>query len=73
MDHVQVGPWALPGLSFKKTPLPVELLNEMKEWAEQNRCGKCMNDTLWRFKNAAQRDWFIMRWLDSIPKEDSRT
>jgi len=22
------------------------------------------------FKTAAQRDWFILRWIDHIPKED---
>lgn len=71
MNHVLVGLWKLPGLSFKKEQLPQDLIKEMKAWSKQNRCGTYMTDTLWSFKNTAQRDWFIMRWIDSIPKEDT--
>jgi len=70
MEHVKVGMFNLPGLKFEKGKLSVELLNEMEQWAQQNHCGYRMNDWLWSFKSEAQRDWFILRWSDAIPKED---
>jgi hypothetical protein len=70
MEHVKVGMFNLPGLKFAKEQLSKELLTEMEQWAHQNHCGYRMNDWLWSFKSEAQRDWFILRWSDAIPKED---
>jgi hypothetical protein len=70
MEHVKVGMFNLPGLKFAKEQLSKELLEEMEQWAHQNHCGYRMNDWLWSFKSEAQRDWFILRWSDAIPKED---
>ena len=44
--------------------------NQMEEWCKTNHCGMRMNDWLWSFKTKAQRDWFILRWGDEIPKID---
>ena len=72
MEHVKVGMFNLPGLRFEKEQLPEELRKEMEDWAETNHCGYAMNEWLWSFKNAAQRDWFILRWNDSIPKPEEK-
>ena len=68
MEHVKVGMFNLPGLRFEKGQLPPELLLEMEAWARDNHCGYLANDWLWSFKTEAQRDWFILRWSDLIPK-----
>jgi hypothetical protein len=69
LKHVKVGMFNLPGLTFPKDPAP-EVLEEMMMWCEENHCGYCSGPRLWSFKNEAQRDWFILRWIDHIPKED---
>jgi hypothetical protein len=70
MEHVKVGMFNLPGLKFEKGQIPTELQEEMSVWAKENRCGYAMNEWLWSFKTEAQRDWFILRWTDSIPKPE---
>lgn len=70
MEHVQVGLFKLPGLKFEKGQLPSELIEEMDAWCKANDCGIQMNEWLWSFKNESQRDWFILRWIDHIPKTD---
>ena len=71
MEHVKVGMFNLPGLKFEKEQIPPELDLEIKAWALENHCGMQMNEWLWSFKNEAQRDWFILRWIDHIPKIES--
>jgi hypothetical protein len=68
MENCEVGMFKLPGLRFEKGQLPPELVEEMTAWAKENHCGMIMHDWLWSFKNEAQRDWFILRWSDVIPK-----
>lgn len=68
MEHVEVGMFKLPGLKFEKDQLPDELVGEMEAWADENHCGYKMNNWLWSFKSQAQRDWFVLRWIDYIPK-----
>jgi hypothetical protein len=70
MKNVEVGMFRLPGLTMQ-VPLPEELLQEMTVWAKENHCGTSMNETgsLWSFRNEKQREWFILRWIDHIPKE----
>ncbi len=70
MESCQVGLFKLPGLRFIKGELPEELQAEMIAWAKENNCGTQMNDWLWSFKNEKQREWFILRWSDSIPKPE---
>jgi hypothetical protein len=70
MEHVEVGMFKLPGLRFGKSQIPEELVTEMEAWATENHCGFKMNNWLWSFKSQAQRDWFILRWSDQIPKEE---
>lgn len=69
MEHIKVGMFNLPGIKFAKGQLPEDLLLEMDAWSKENKCGYMMNDWLWSFKTEAQRDWFVLRWNDSIPKE----
>jgi len=69
LKKVQVGMFNLPGLAFPKD-LELEIVEEMTAWAKENHCGFCAGPRLWSFKTAAQRDWFILRWIDHIPKED---
>jgi len=68
MKQVQVGPFKLPGLAFEKNQLPEDLLTEMKAWAQAEGVGMNMTEYLWSFKKEAHREWFILRWNDSIPK-----
>jgi hypothetical protein len=44
----------------------------MMAWCKENHCGFCAGPRLWSFKNEAQRDWFILRWSDHIPKEEPK-
>ena len=69
LKQVKVGLFKLPGLAFPKDPSP-EIVEEMMSWAKENHCGFCAGPRLWSFKSEAQRDWFILRWIDHIPKED---
>ena len=70
MKNCEVGIFRLPGLVFEKNQLSEDLLKEMKEWAQEHKCGKLMTETLWSFKNEGQREWFILRWSDHIPKSE---
>jgi len=72
MKHVEVGMWKLPGITFKSDKLSNELAEEMIAWASENHCGTCMGPGFWSFKNAAQRDWFILRWSEQIPVEEKK-
>jgi len=70
MESCKVGMFKLPGLKFPKGFLPEDLLLEMHAWCNENNCGTCMADdgSLWSFRNEKQREWFILRWGDLIPK-----
>jgi hypothetical protein len=68
MEQVQVGLFKLPGIRFEKGQIPEDLNTEMIIWAKENHCGTNMNEWLWSFKTEAQRDWFILRWSELIPK-----
>lgn len=65
MNKVSVGLFELPGLSFEKS-LDPKKLEEMESWSKENHCGQRMTDKLWSFKNEQQRDWFILRWSESL-------
>jgi hypothetical protein len=67
MENCEVGMFRLPGLIFEKGQIDEELLNEMKAWAEAEGVGMNMTERLWSFKKEAHREWFILRWSDSIP------
>jgi hypothetical protein len=69
MKTVQCGIFKLPGLSFDKEEMTDELRDEMIEWSISSKCGIFMTDRLWSFKNEGQRDFFILRWSDKIPKK----
>lgn len=68
MESVKVGMFNLPGLAFKPGQISEELAIEMIAWAKENNCGTQMHETLWSFRNEKQREWFILRWSDSIQK-----
>jgi hypothetical protein len=70
MKQVEVGPFKLPGLSFNKGQLSEELNNQMIAWANAEGVGMSMTESLWSFKKEAHREWFILRWIDSIPKPE---
>jgi hypothetical protein len=70
MEHVKVGLWSLPGLKFEKNLIPQPLSDEMETWCAENHCGMKMTENLWSFKNDGQRDWFILRWSELIPKPE---
>jgi hypothetical protein len=40
----------------------------MQTWAKAEGVGMSMTDTLWSFKKEAHREWFILKWIDRIPK-----
>lgn len=58
----------LPGIVFEKGELSEELNNEMIAWAKAEGVGMSMTENLWSFKKEAHREWFILRWIDQIPK-----
>lgn len=68
MKHVEVGLWRLPGIAFEKGELPTELNQQMIAWAEAEGVGMSMTASLWSFRKEAHREWFVLRWIDSIPK-----
>lgn len=68
MKHVEVGMFRLPGLTFGKEEITPEVLEEMQAWAEAEGVGMNMTETLWSFKKEAHRDWFVLRWSDSLIK-----
>jgi len=68
MKHVEVGMFRLPGIAFERGELTPELNEEMQTWAEAEGVGMSMTESLWSFKKEAHRDWFILRWIDRIPK-----
>lgn len=68
MKHVEVGMFRLPGLSFEPAELTPELNAEMIAWAEAEGVGMSVTENLWSFRKEAHREWFILRWIDSIPK-----
>ena len=68
MKNVEVGLWRLPGIHFEQGELSPELNAEMTAWAEAEGVGMSMSENLWSFKKEAHREWFILRWSDSIPK-----
>ncbi len=70
MKHVEVGMWRLPGLAFEPGQLSEELNNEMRAWAAAEGVGMSMTERLWSFKKASHRDWFVMKWIDKIPKDE---
>jgi len=65
MNKVSVGLFNLPGLQLPED-LEENVINEMKEWVIENKCGMHMTDNLWSFKTESQRDWFILRWSDKL-------
>lgn len=70
MTNVEVGPFRLPGISFKKGQLSPELNKKMQEWAAAEGVGMSMTENLWSFRKPSHREWFIIRWIDDIPKMD---
>jgi hypothetical protein len=68
MKNVEVGMFKLPGLVFERGELPPELNEEMIVWAKEEGVGMSMTESLWSFRKEAHREWFILRWIDSIPK-----
>lgn len=71
MKQVEVGPFRLPGLVFEKEQISPELLEEMQAWAKAEGVGMSMTERLWSFKKEAHREWFVLRWSDSIPKVET--
>jgi hypothetical protein len=66
-----VGMFRLPGIVLTKEEVTEDKLSEMDAWRlTEQGTGTRMTDLLWSFKTEAQRDWFILRWIDHIPKED---
>jgi hypothetical protein len=68
MKHVEVGMFKLPGIVFEKGELSAELNEEMIMWAREEGVGMSMTENLWSFKKEAHREWFILKWIDRIPK-----
>jgi len=68
MKNVEVGLWRLPGISFDKGELPAELNTEMIAWANAEGVGMSMTENLWSFRKESHREWFIIRWCDSLNK-----
>ena len=68
MKHVEVGMFKLPGIVFEKGELSAELNEEMIAWAREEGVGMSMTENLCSFKKEAHREWFILRWIDRIPK-----
>jgi len=70
MKNVEVGMFRLPGIAFEPGELSEELNNEMVEWANAEGVGMSMTENLWSFRKEAHREWFILKWIDRIPKKE---
>lgn len=70
MKNVDVGMFRMPGISFREgyNEFDASLIKEMTSWGKENHCGTCMGPGLWSFRNEKQREWFVLRWSDSINK-----
>lgn len=68
MENCEVGMFRLPGLLFQKGQISPELNEEMIAWAKDKGVGMSMTENLWSFRKESHREWFILRWADSIPK-----
>jgi hypothetical protein len=68
MKNVEVGMFRLPGILFEPGELSEELNSEMVAWAQAEGVGMSMTEKLWSFRKEAHREWFILRWIDRIPK-----
>lgn len=66
MKNVEVGMFKLPGIAFERGEITPELELEMITWAKQEGVGMNMTENLWSFKKEAHREWFILRWSDSL-------
>ena len=70
MQNVQTGMFKLPGISFENHEVNEEITNAMETWADEVNCGMKIGDRLWSFTDESQRDFFILRWSDSLLKLD---
>lgn len=70
MKNVEVGMFRLPGIAFEQGELTPELNEEMVAWANAEGVGMSMTENLWSFRKEAHREWFILKWIDRIPKLD---
>ena len=68
MKNVEVGMFKLPGILFQRGEVTPELELEMIAWAKEEGVGMSMTENLWSFKKEAHREWFILRWSDSLVK-----
>jgi hypothetical protein len=68
MKNVEVGMFRLPGIAFERGELSTELNEEMIAWAQAEGVGMSMTENLWSFKKEAHREWFVLKWIDHIPK-----
>jgi hypothetical protein len=50
-----------PVIVFTKDP---NNLKEIIEWCKISGCGKCIGPRVWHFSSEAERDWFILKWID---------
>ena len=68
----EVGMFRLPGIVIEAEEdeiITEEQLKEMEDWCNSEfGKGMRMTDKLFSFRKESQRDWFILRWSDRIPK-----
>lgn len=60
LQTCEVGPFRLPGVRLDLEQFTDQELAEMDTWAKEN--GAYLGHGLYSWKDAAKRDWFILRW-----------
>jgi hypothetical protein len=71
MEHVQVGPFKLPGIVYDYSLTTPEEVYEIEAWATENKCGTLMGPGFWSFRNEKQREWWILRWSDFLQEKEN--
>jgi hypothetical protein len=60
IETCQVGPFRLPGVRVDVEQYTEQQLTEMTQWVREN--GGYGDSGLYSWRDAAKRDWFILRW-----------
>lgn len=65
MNQVKLGPFSLPGIQLDQALTDAQL-EEITQWCQEKHCGTIMNNKLISFKKTKERDWFILRFADTL-------
>lgn len=62
IETVEVGMFRLPGVKLDLEQFTEEQITEIRQWAKDNGAYSDLNNGLFSWKDAAKRDWFLLKW-----------